>query len=96
MVIGCRSPCHKISRRLLSPRLFRLDAGQKNSIRVIRRRPLPADRGAPAYWLNIMGIPSIDDNASANRVEISINTQQSLYIDRQHYQNQRLIARANN
>ncbi|CZQ33187.1 fimbria/pilus periplasmic chaperone, partial [Salmonella enterica subsp. enterica] len=27
------------------------------------------------YWLNIKGIPSIDDNASANRVEISINTQ---------------------
>ncbi|ECT3163897.1 fimbrial assembly chaperone, partial [Salmonella enterica subsp. enterica serovar Kentucky] len=60
---------------IITPPLFRLDAGQKNSIRVIRSgAPLPADRES-MYWLNIKGIPSIDDNASANRVEISINTQ---------------------
>lgn len=60
---------------IITPPLFRLDAGQKNSIRVIRSgESLPEDRES-MYWLNIKGIPSIDDNAAANRVEISINTQ---------------------
>ncbi|WP_348265609.1 fimbria/pilus periplasmic chaperone, partial [Salmonella enterica] len=38
---------------IITPPLFRLDAGQKNSIRVIRSgAPLPADRES-MYWLNI-------------------------------------------
>lgn len=64
----------QISRRLLSPASFRLDAGQRTVFGLFALAPLPADRES-MYWLNIKGIPSIDDNASANRVEISINTQ---------------------
>lgn len=60
---------------IVTPPLFRLDARQKNSVRVLLSgQTLPQERES-MYWLNIKSIPAIDDTAPANRVEIAINTQ---------------------
>ncbi|MGL4725184.1 MAG: fimbria/pilus periplasmic chaperone [Scandinavium sp.] len=60
---------------IVTPPLFRLDAGQKNSIRVLLSGVPQAEDRESMYWLNIKSIPAIDDSAPANRVEIAINTQ---------------------
>lgn len=67
--------CTDTNALVVTPPLFRLDAGQKNSIRVIKTgAPLPEDKES-MYWLNVKGIPSTDPNAQKNQVEIAINTQ---------------------
>lgn len=67
--------CKDTNALVVTPPLFRLDAGQKNSIRVIKTgAPLPENRES-MYWLNVKGIPSTDPDAHENQVEIAINTQ---------------------
>ncbi|QUJ02498.1 hypothetical protein KCP75_24495 [Salmonella enterica subsp. enterica] len=57
----------QISRRLLSPRLFRLPLMPGKRMNVMPALAPPTCRSGSLYRLNIKGIPSIDDNASANR-----------------------------
>ncbi|MCL7680091.1 fimbria/pilus periplasmic chaperone, partial [Klebsiella pneumoniae] len=46
---------------IITPPLFRLDAGEKASVRIVRSgKPLPEDRES-MFWLNVKGIPAMDN-----------------------------------
>ncbi|ENZ5482569.1 fimbrial biogenesis chaperone [Serratia marcescens] len=58
---------------LITPPLFRLDAGQENVLRIVRTGgQLPEDRES-LYWLNIKSIPSTEQS-DQNRLLISVKT----------------------
>lgn len=59
---------------IVTPPLFRLDAKQKNTLRVIQTAPgLAADRET-LYWLNIKSIPAADASRTENTLQLAINT----------------------
>lgn len=60
---------------IITPPLFRLEAGKKASIRIVRSgMPVPEDRES-LLWLNVKGIPATDDNAEGkNIMQIAINS----------------------
>ncbi|WP_410013508.1 molecular chaperone [Sodalis sp. C49] len=73
---------------IITPPLFRLDAGQENVLRIVRAGGnLPGDRES-VFWLNIKSIPATDKNA-INQLLISINTRIKLF-----YRPQNLAGRA--
>lgn len=58
---------------IITPPLFRLDAGQENTLRIVRTGgQLPEDRES-LYWLNIKSIPS-SSKAETNQLQISVKT----------------------
>lgn len=58
---------------IITPPLFRLDAGQENTLRIVRTGgQLPEDRES-LYWLNIKSIPS-SSKADSNQLQISVKT----------------------
>lgn len=58
---------------IITPPLFRLDAGQENTLRIVRTGgQLPEDRES-LYWLNIKSIPSTAKQSS-NELQISVKT----------------------
>ena len=58
---------------IITPPLFRLDAGKENALRIVRTGgQLPEDRES-LYWLNIKSIPSTE-KGSTNQLQISIKT----------------------
>lgn len=58
---------------VITPPLFRLDAGQENTLRIVRTGgQLPEDRES-LYWLNIKSIPS-STKAETNQLQISVKT----------------------
>lgn len=57
---------------LVTPPLFRLDAGQENVLRIIPTRPLPEDKES-LYWLNIKSIPATEQS-DQNQLLISVKT----------------------
>lgn len=58
---------------IITPPLFRLDAGQENTLRIVRTGgQLPEDRES-LYWLNIKSIPS-SSKADNNQLQISVKT----------------------
>lgn len=60
---------------IITPPLFRLDAGEKASIRIVRSgKPMPEDRES-MYWLNVKGIPAMQSAPDKNMVQIAINSQ---------------------
>lgn len=59
---------------IITPPLFRLDAKQKNSLRVMQTTSaLPADRET-LFWLNIKSIPSAEAERSENTLQLAVNT----------------------
>ncbi|QBH96705.1 fimbrial assembly chaperone [Limnobaculum zhutongyuii] len=63
---------------IITPPLFRLDAGDKNVLRIVRSgTPMPEDRES-MYWLNVKGIPSVNKNTSSNSLQIAINSRVKL------------------
>lgn len=58
---------------IITPPLFRLDAGQENTLRIVRTGgQLPEDRES-LFWLNIKSIPS-SSKAETNQLQISVKT----------------------
>ncbi|MBK5142707.1 fimbrial assembly chaperone [Budviciaceae bacterium BWR-B9] len=63
---------------IITPPLFRLDAGDKNVLRIVRSgAPMPEDRES-MYWLNVKGIPSTAKTSSSNSLQIAINSRVKL------------------
>ncbi|EPE7488360.1 fimbrial biogenesis chaperone [Cronobacter universalis] len=59
---------------MVTPPLFRLDAHQDNTLRVVRTGgSLPEDRES-LYWLNIKSIPSADKKEGVNSLQIAVKT----------------------
>ncbi|ALR76090.1 molecular chaperone [[Enterobacter] lignolyticus] len=59
---------------LVTPPLFRLDARQQNTLRVVRTGGnLPTDRES-LFWLNVKAIPSSTRQAGVNTLQIAIKT----------------------
>jgi P pilus assembly chaperone PapD len=56
---------------ILTPPLFRLDAGQENQLRVINTAALPQDRES-IYWLSVKSIAA--STREANKLQISVRT----------------------
>lgn len=63
---------------IVTPPLFRLDAGQENQIRIIATgNNLPTDRES-VFWINVKSIPSVE-KSDQNRLLISVNTRMKLF-----------------
>jgi P pilus assembly chaperone PapD len=59
---------------IITPPLFRLNAGEKNVLRVVRSGlPMPEDHES-MYWLNVKGIAATGDNQPTNSMQIAINS----------------------
>lgn len=58
---------------IVTPPLFRLDAKQKNTLRVMQTSAMPADRET-LFWLNIKSIPASEAERSANTLQLAVNT----------------------
>jgi P pilus assembly chaperone PapD len=59
---------------IVTPPLFRLDAGQENVLRVVRAGgDLPSDKES-LYWMNIKSIPSAQKEANQNTLQIAVKT----------------------
>ncbi|EPF0139081.1 fimbria/pilus periplasmic chaperone [Enterobacter hormaechei] len=59
---------------IITPPLFRLEAGKKASIRIVRSGlPVPEDRES-LLWLNVKGIPATDGSEGKNTMQIAINS----------------------
>lgn len=67
---------------VVTPPLFRLDAGNENQIRIIRAGgALPEDRES-VFWLNVKSIPATPSSASAtnaNLLQISVKSRIKLF-----------------
>lgn len=58
---------------IITPPLFRLDAGQENTLRIVRTGgQLPEDRES-LFWLNIKSIPA-SSRENTNQLQISVKT----------------------
>lgn len=59
---------------IITPPLFRLDAGDKNVLRIARSGlPMPEDHES-MYWLNVKGIAAANENAASNSIQIAVNS----------------------
>lgn len=59
---------------VVTPPLFRLDAKQKNTLRVMQAAPnLPQDRET-LFWMNIKSIPTADAARTENTLQLAIKT----------------------
>lgn len=59
---------------ITTPPLFRLKAGEKGFVRILRTgKPMPEDRES-MLWLNIKGVPATDDVSDKNIVQFAINS----------------------
>lgn len=59
---------------IITPPLFRLNAGEKASVRIVRSgKTLPDDRES-MFWLNVKGIPAMEGIPAKNEVQIAINS----------------------
>nr|WP_260513538.1 molecular chaperone [Serratia fonticola] len=63
---------------IITPPLFRLDAGQENMLRIVHTDSgLPKNRES-VYWLNVKSIPSTKQSAG-NQLHISVKTRLKLF-----------------
>lgn len=70
--IDARSPSTEAI--IITPPLFRLNAGEKNVLRIVRSgMPLPEDKES-MYWLNVKGIPATDGEQPNSSVQIAVNS----------------------
>lgn len=59
---------------MVTPPLFRLGAGQENTLRIIRTGGnLPEDRES-LYWMNIKSIPATEKQDNVNTLQIAVKT----------------------
>lgn len=59
---------------IITPPLFRLNAGDKNVLRIVRSgMALPEDKES-MYWLNVKGIPSTNGEQPNNSIQIAVNS----------------------
>ncbi|ELQ6148954.1 fimbrial assembly chaperone [Cronobacter turicensis] len=59
---------------IITPPLFRLNAGEKASVRIVRSgKSLPDDRES-MFWLNVKGIPAMEETPVKNELQIAINS----------------------
>lgn len=59
---------------IITPPLFRLDAGQQNLLRIVRTGgDLPEDRES-LFWLNIKSIPANTNKSDDNTLQIAVKT----------------------
>lgn len=59
---------------IVTPPLFRLDAGDKNVLRIARSGlPMPEARES-MYWLNVKGIAATNDSSASNSMQIAVNS----------------------
>lgn len=59
---------------IITPPLFRLEAGKKASIRIVRSGlPVAEDRES-LLWLNVKGIPATNGSEGKNTMQIAINS----------------------
>lgn len=63
---------------IMTPPLFRLDAGQENALRVIRTGGTLPDDQESVFWVNIKSIPS-SKKTDANQLQIATRTQIKLF-----------------
>lgn len=59
---------------IVTPPLFRLDAKQKNTLRILSATPVMAQDRETLFWLNIKSIPSSPPSAGDNSLQLAINT----------------------
>ncbi len=63
---------------MVTPPLFRLDANQKNVIRIFKaNNQLPTDRES-LFFLNITSIPAMDGDEDRNTLQIAVRTKMKL------------------
>ncbi|EPK1187075.1 fimbria/pilus periplasmic chaperone, partial [Klebsiella aerogenes] len=59
---------------IITPPLFRLNSGEKGFVRIVRSgKPLPTSRES-MLWLNVKGIPAMDNVPDKNTVQFAINS----------------------
>ena len=63
---------------IITPPLFRLDAEQENTLRIIRIDGQLSDSKETVYWLNIKSIPSTE-KSEQNALQISVKTRIKLF-----------------
>lgn len=63
---------------IMTPPLFRLDAGQENGLRIIRAGGNFSSDKESVFWINIKSIPSSQKNDS-NQLQISVKTRIKLF-----------------
>ncbi|VXD00389.1 putative fimbrial chaperone LpfB [Enterobacterales bacterium 8AC] len=62
---------------IVTPPLFRLNAGSSNALRIVKSGNMPEDKES-VYWLNIKAIPTSDPNAK-NELHISVNSRIKIF-----------------
>ncbi|MFZ1873727.1 MAG: fimbria/pilus periplasmic chaperone [Chania sp.] len=63
---------------IITPPLFRLDAGRENLLRVVRAGGnLPTDKES-LFWMNIKAIPSAEKESDRNTLQIAVKTRMKL------------------
>ncbi|GAA3899084.1 MULTISPECIES: fimbrial biogenesis chaperone [Gibbsiella] len=63
---------------IITPPLFRLDAGQENIVRIVRVGGAIPDDKESAYIVNVKSIPSSDPHA-VNQLQITVNTRIKMF-----------------
>ncbi len=59
---------------IVTPPLFRLDAKQKNTLRVMQAASGLAQDRETLYWLNIKSIPTANPDRAENTLQLAVNT----------------------
>lgn len=59
---------------IITPPLFRLNAGEKNVLRIVRSGLALPDDKESMYWLNVKGIPATNGDQPNNSVQIAVNS----------------------
>lgn len=73
---------------VVTPPLFRLDAGQENLIRIISTNgQLPEDKES-VFWLNVKSIPSSEKN-DKNQLQITVRTRIKIFYRPESIKNQK-------
>lgn len=63
---------------IMTPPLFRLDAGQENVLRIIRTGGHIPENKESVFWVNIKSIPS-SEKTEANQLQIAVKTRIKLF-----------------
>ncbi|AZD67414.1 P pilus assembly protein, chaperone PapD [Pseudomonas chlororaphis] len=63
---------------IMTPPLFRLDAGQENVLRIIRTGGTFPENKESVFWVNIKSIPA-SEKSDANQLQISVKTRIKLF-----------------
>lgn len=63
---------------IMTPPLFRLDAGQENVLRILRTGGTFPDNKESVFWINVKSIPA-SEKTDANQLQISIKTRIKLF-----------------